>query len=72
MRKPLSEEDESVTGRACFVMILSFFVAEMLSVAIAGPLAELLQTKTAIAAIAALFGGLGAAFSFLIKAPKSY
>ena len=71
MRKPLSEEDESVTGRACFVMILSFFVAEMLSVAIAGPLTELLQTKTAIPAISALLGGLGTAVSFLIKVPKT-
>ena len=64
----MSEGDESVTGRACFVMILSFFVAEMLSVAIAGPLAELLQTKTAIVAISAMFGGLGVAVSLLIKA----
>ena len=52
-------------------MILSFFVAEMLSVAITGPLTELLQNKTAIVAIAAVFGGLGAAVSFLIKVPET-
>ena len=71
MKKPLSEGDESVTGRACSIMIISFFAAEMFSVAIVGPLTELLQTKTAIVAIAALFGGLGIAVSFLIEVPET-
>ena len=69
-RNCLPKTEESVFGRSCFVLGAAYFAAEIFMSLLVGPITELLQTTTAIVAIATVFGGLGVAVSLLVKVPQ--